>query len=112
MVLTEDEYRALLKVAGRLDWRFGVALVLAHETGQRILSSPHRGRKSSKVLQDRTICVFCRWGRCDFGVSKQPECSMKRRESGVDRVRAQFGHRENPTRAAVGAVLRPRSKIG
>ena len=29
VVLTEDEYRALLKVAGRLDWRFGVALVLA-----------------------------------------------------------------------------------
>ena len=36
VVLTEDEYRALLKVAGRLDWRFGVALVLAHETGHRI----------------------------------------------------------------------------
>ncbi len=36
VVLTEDEYRALLQVAGRLDWRFGVALVLAHETGHRI----------------------------------------------------------------------------
>ena len=36
VVLTEDEYRALLKVADRLDWRFRVALVLAHETGHRI----------------------------------------------------------------------------
>ena len=36
VVLSEDEYRALLKVAGRVDWRFRVALVLAHETGHRI----------------------------------------------------------------------------
>ena len=36
MVLTEDEYRALLKVAPRVDWRFHLALVLAHETGHRI----------------------------------------------------------------------------
>ena len=36
VVLTEDEYRALLKVACRVDWRFRVALVLAHETGHRI----------------------------------------------------------------------------
>ena len=36
VVLTEDEYQALLKVARRVDWRFRVALVLAHETGHRI----------------------------------------------------------------------------
>ena len=36
VALTEDEYRALLKVACRVDWRFRVALVLAHETGHRI----------------------------------------------------------------------------
>ena len=36
VVLGEDEYRALLKVARRVDWRFRVALVLAHETGHRI----------------------------------------------------------------------------
>ena len=36
VVVTEDEYRALLKVAPRVDWRFHVALVLAHETGHRI----------------------------------------------------------------------------
>ena len=36
VVLTEDEYRALLKVAPRVDWRFHLALVLAHETGHRI----------------------------------------------------------------------------
>ncbi len=36
VALTEDEYRELLKVACRVDWRFRVALVLAHETGHRI----------------------------------------------------------------------------
>ena len=36
IVLSEAEYRALLRVSRRLDWRFGVALVLAHETGHRI----------------------------------------------------------------------------
>ena len=36
VVLAEDEYRALLKVSSRVDWRFHVALVLAHETGHRI----------------------------------------------------------------------------
>ncbi len=36
VVLTEEEYRALLKVSRRVDWRFRLALVLAHETGHRI----------------------------------------------------------------------------
>ena len=36
VVLTDEEYRALLKVSRRVDWRFRVALVLAHETGHRI----------------------------------------------------------------------------
>ncbi|MDE0256881.1 MAG: tyrosine-type recombinase/integrase [Gammaproteobacteria bacterium] len=36
VVLTEDEYRALLKVSRQVGWRFRVALVLAHETGHRI----------------------------------------------------------------------------
>ena len=36
VVLTEEEYRALLKVSRQVDWRFRVALVLAHETGHRI----------------------------------------------------------------------------
>ena len=35
-MLTEDEYRALLKVSRQVGWRFHVALVLAHETGHRI----------------------------------------------------------------------------
>jgi integrase len=34
--LTDEEYQALLKIALDLDWRFHVALVLAHETGHRI----------------------------------------------------------------------------
>ncbi len=36
VVLTEEEYRALLEVSGRVDWRFRLALILAHETGHRI----------------------------------------------------------------------------
>ncbi|MYI66739.1 MAG: tyrosine-type recombinase/integrase [Gemmatimonadetes bacterium] len=36
VVLTEDEYRALLGVSWQVGWRFHVALVLAHETGHRI----------------------------------------------------------------------------
>ena len=36
VVLSDEEYRALLQVSRRVDWRFQVALVLAHETGHRI----------------------------------------------------------------------------
>ena len=36
VVLDEDEYQALLTVSRKVDWRFHVALVLAHETGHRI----------------------------------------------------------------------------
>ena len=36
VVLSEEEYHALLKVSEEVDWRFRVALVLAHETGHRI----------------------------------------------------------------------------
>ena len=60
VVLSEEEYQMLLSVSYQVDWRFHVALVLAHETGQRIRSSPNPGRKSSKVLQGCTICAFCR----------------------------------------------------
>ena len=36
VVLTEEEYEALLDVSRQVGWRFHVALVLAHETGHRI----------------------------------------------------------------------------
>lgn len=36
VVLSDEDYRALLGVAMEIDWRFHVALVLAHETGHRI----------------------------------------------------------------------------
>ena len=36
VVLSEEEYQALLKVSPRVDWRFRMAFVLAHETGHRI----------------------------------------------------------------------------
>jgi integrase len=36
VVLTEEEYGKLLEVSMDVDWRFRVALILAHETGHRI----------------------------------------------------------------------------
>ena len=36
VMLTQAEYEALLRVADEVNWRFRVALVLAHETGHRI----------------------------------------------------------------------------
>ena len=36
VVLSEEEYKAMLGVSGQVDWRFHVALVLTHETGHRI----------------------------------------------------------------------------
>ena len=36
VLLTESEYQAFLEVSLEVDWRFRVALVLAHETGHRI----------------------------------------------------------------------------
>ena len=36
VVLSEEEYQALLEVSRQVDWRFRVALVVAHETGHRI----------------------------------------------------------------------------
>ena len=36
VVLTQEEYEAMLKASASMDWRFRVALVIAHETGHRI----------------------------------------------------------------------------
>ncbi len=41
VVLAEEEYQALLGVSREVDWRFHVALVLAHETGHRIGAIRH-----------------------------------------------------------------------
>jgi len=35
-VVSEERYRAMLEVSGSVNWRFRLALVLAHETGHRI----------------------------------------------------------------------------
>ena len=41
VVLSEEEYQSLLGVSREVDWRFHVALVLAHETGHRIGAIRH-----------------------------------------------------------------------
>ena len=54
VVLSDEEYRALLKVSRRVDWRFHVALVLAHETGHRI-GAIRQLRWSDIDIEGRTI---------------------------------------------------------
>ena len=41
VVMSDEEYQALLEVSRQVDWRFHVALVLAHETGHRIGAIRH-----------------------------------------------------------------------
>ena len=54
VVLSEEEYQTLLEVSRRTDWRFHVALVLAHETGHRIGAIRHL-RWSDIDLEARVI---------------------------------------------------------
>ena len=54
VILTEEEYQALLGVAEGIDWRFRVALVLAHETGHRI-GAVRQLRWSDVDLEDGLI---------------------------------------------------------
>jgi len=54
VVLTEEEYRALLKVSRQVGWRFHVALVLAHETGHRI-GAIRKLRWPDIDFEDKTI---------------------------------------------------------
>ena len=50
--LMAERFRDLM--LARTDGRFRVVI---YPSGQRIVASPNPGGKSSKVLQDRTICV-------------------------------------------------------
>ena len=54
VVLSDEEYETLLKVARRVDWRFRVALVLAHETGHRI-GAIRKLRWCDIDFEDKTI---------------------------------------------------------
>ena len=54
VVLLEEEYDALLRVSRKVDWRFHVALVLAHETGHRI-GAIRRLRWSDIDLEHGTV---------------------------------------------------------
>lgn len=52
--LTEERYRKMLNVAGEVDWRFKLALVLANETGHRVRAI-RRLRWSDVALGDELI---------------------------------------------------------
>ena len=54
VVLSDEEYGALLRVSRKVDWRFHVALVLAHETGHRI-GAIRQLRWADIDFEDRTI---------------------------------------------------------
>ena len=54
VVLSDEEYEALLKVSRQVGWRFHVALVLAHETGHRI-GAIRNLRWSDIEFEDKTI---------------------------------------------------------
>ena len=54
VVLSDEEYGALLGVSRRVGWRFHVALVLAHETGHRI-GAIRQLRWTDIDFEDRTI---------------------------------------------------------
>jgi len=76
VVLSEAEYQALLGVSRQFDWRFHVALVLAHETGQHVTDHPNHRKKPRKSNGDCTICHSC----------IEPHTIRSRRESGNTRV--------------------------
>ena len=54
VVLTQAEYEALLQASLLVDWRFGAALVIAHETGHRI-GAVRQLRWSDMDMERRTI---------------------------------------------------------
>ena len=54
VVLTQAEYEALLQASLAMDWRFRVALVIAHETGHRI-GAVRQLRWSDIDMEHRTI---------------------------------------------------------
>ena len=54
VVLSGEEYEALLRVSRQVGWRFRVALVLAHETGHRI-GAIRKLRWCDIDFEDRTI---------------------------------------------------------
>ena len=85
VVLSEEEYQALLKVSPRVDWRFRVALVIAHETGHRI-GAVRQLRWSDIDLEGRII----RWR--------------------ADHEKSGYEHRTPMTEEAVAALEEARSK--
>ena len=80
VVLTEEEYQALLRVSQQVGWRFRVALVLAHETGHRI-GAIRNLRWSDVDIEGWTI-------RRPAGIDLQDQVKGRARTDGCQRRRA------------------------
>ncbi len=70
-MMPERRYQAMLETASGMDWRFAVALVLAHETGHRI-SSIRQLRWSNVDLERGTI----RWPKASDKIGFEHETPL------------------------------------
>ena len=90
VVLAEEEYQVLLKVSCQIDWRFRVALMVAHETGHRI----------GAIRQ-------LRWSDVDLG---RRSGAVARRARQVGLRTPDAGHRRGDRRLGRGAKEEPRDR--
>jgi len=84
--LTESQYQAMREVAKNMDWRFLVALVLAHETGHRI-GSIRQLRWSDWVSEE-----WIRWRRSNYKIGLEHETPLT--PAAIDALR--MARRKNP----------------
>ena len=111
VVLSEEEYQAMLGVSRQVDWRFNVALVLAHETGHRIgairnlrwadidfegrevrwrAEHEKTGYEHVTPMTDEAVAVLEEareatpgWGEADLPAPKDPSVSISRGRTGA-----------------------------
>ena len=103
VVLAEDEYRVLLKVAPRVDWRFHLALVLAHETGHRI-GAIRQLRWHDIDFDGGTILWACRARQ----VGSRTRHARHRRSA----LRAEGGEQESPRDRGRAGAARAQESAG
>ncbi|MDK1104249.1 MAG: tyrosine-type recombinase/integrase [Actinomycetota bacterium] len=71
VMLVQEDYEAMLSVAGQVDWRFSTALVLAHETGHRI--GAVRQLRWSDIDAE---CLLVRWRKANDKIGMAHETPL------------------------------------